>query len=251
MALNYSEKIQNEHRLALIPARSGSKRIPDKNIKPIGGLPLLAYSIIAAINSKLFDEIIVSTDSEKYAELATRYGANVPYIRSENLSSDSASSFDVVLEAIDYFKSVGKVFDSTTLLQPTSPLRTAEDICMAMDIYNKRNANSVVSVCETKYNPDWINPISADGNLKSFSRSQSKTNSCGPFYCVNGAIYIIRNSFLKTTKDIYFNNSFAYFMDSSKSVDIDTLNDWDYAEYLISSCRFSRSADGNNQYDNK
>lgn len=115
--------------IAVITARSGSKALVDKNIKLLAGKPLLAYTIEAAKESGCFDTIMVSTDSEKYAVIARDYGAQVPFLRSEATSSDTAGSWDVVREVICQYKELGEVFDSVCLLQPTSPLRTAEDIC--------------------------------------------------------------------------------------------------------------------------
>ena len=114
--------------IAIIPARSGSKGLPDKNIKELNRRPLIAYSIEAALNSGCFDTVMVSTDSEKYAEISRYYGAEVPFLRSEQTSSDSASSWDTVLEVLDRYESLGKTFDTFCLLQPTSPMRTADDI---------------------------------------------------------------------------------------------------------------------------
>ena len=114
--------------IAIILARSGSKGLNDKNIKLMDGKPLIAYSIEAAKNSDLFDVVHVSTDSQKYADIAVEYGADEPFLRSEEMSSDTADSRDAVLEALRQYKEIGKEFDIVTLLQPTSTIRTGEDI---------------------------------------------------------------------------------------------------------------------------
>ena len=119
--------------LAIIPARSGSKGLVDKNIKLLDGKPLIAYSIEAALQSGVFDMVMVSTDSEKYAEIAWNYGAQVPFLRSAETSSDTASSWDAVAEVIENYRKLGTVFDTFMLLQPTSPLRTAQNIREAYD----------------------------------------------------------------------------------------------------------------------
>ena len=142
--------------LAIIPARSGSKGLPDKNIKPLLGKPLMAYSIEAAIASGVFDEVMVSTDSEKYAEIAKSWGANVPFLRSKVTASDTASSWDMADEVLNNYRDkFGLTFDTFCLLQPTSPLRTAENIRAAYYLYSQKAKFAVVSVCETEHFPLW------------------------------------------------------------------------------------------------
>lgn len=114
--------------IAIIPARSGSKGLKDKNIKLLNGVPLLAYTIKAAVESNMFNEIFVSTDSEVYAQIAREWGANVPFLRSAELSGDEVSAWDVVRDSIKRYEGLGKKFDTVALLQPTSPLRTSKDI---------------------------------------------------------------------------------------------------------------------------
>lgn len=120
--------------IALIPARSGSKGLKDKNIRKLNGKPLIVHSINAAIESKIFDEIMVSTDSELYADIAKDSGASVPFLRSQEQSSDSAGSWGVVKEVLQNYKKLGKTFSTVCLLQPTSPLRRADDIIEAYQI---------------------------------------------------------------------------------------------------------------------
>ena len=114
--------------IAIITARSGSKGLPHKNIKLLNGKPLMAWSIEAALKSGMFDTVIVSTDSEEYARIAREYGAEVPFLRSEATSGDNANSWDTVAEVLDNYRKLGREFDTFMLLQPTSPLRSAEDI---------------------------------------------------------------------------------------------------------------------------
>ena len=120
--------------IAIIPARSGSKGLPDKNIKPLNGKPLLAYSIEAALASGMFDTVHVSTDSERYAGIARQYGADEPFLRSAETSSDTASSEDAIREVLRRYEEMGQRFDAFMLLQPTSPLRTADDIRAAFGV---------------------------------------------------------------------------------------------------------------------
>ena len=120
--------------LAIIPARSGSKGVIDKNIRELNGKPLMEYSIEVAMKSKCFDEVMVSTDSEKYADIARRCGAKVPFLRSTENSSEWATSWGVVREVLNRYREQGILFEMVTLLQPTSPLRTANDIIKRMQV---------------------------------------------------------------------------------------------------------------------
>ena len=139
--------------IAIITARSGSKGLPNKNILPLDGKPLIAHTIIAAKESGMFDTVMVSTDSEEYAAIAREWGAEVPFLRSEENSSDKAGSWAVVREVLDEYKKRGEEFDTLTLLQPTSPLRNAEDIRNAYKLMEEKGAHSVVSVSEALVSP--------------------------------------------------------------------------------------------------
>ena len=141
--------------IAIIPARSGSKGVKDKNIRCLCGKPLMAYTIEAALKSGEFDEVMVSTDSEKYADIAKRYGANVPFLRSNATATDKASSWDTVREVLSGYNKSGKNFDTFCLLQPTSPLRNSQDIKNAFSIYREKASFAVVSVCEAEHSPLW------------------------------------------------------------------------------------------------
>ena len=141
--------------LAIIPARSGSKGLPDKNIKNLCGKPLIAHTIAAANDSGCFDEVMVSTDSEKYAGIARQWGASVPFLRSEATSTDQASSWDMVEEVLCNYEKAGRYFDTFCLLQPTSPLRTSEDIRGAYRLFEDKASFAVVSVCEAEHSPLW------------------------------------------------------------------------------------------------
>ncbi len=222
--------------LAIIPARSGSKGLIDKNIKLLNNKPLLAYSIDAALNSGMFDEIMVSTDSEEYAEIARYCGAKVPFMRSNDLASDITSSWDVVKDIIGKYKMLGKEFDTVALLQPTSPLRTSDDIVTGYDVMVDKNANLVVSVCEMDHSPLWANTLPEDFSMDNFIKpevSKLPRQNIPTYYRINGALYIIKVEYLLNTTDIYAERSFATVMNKAKSVDIDSLEDFEIAEYLI------------------
>ncbi len=221
--------------LAIIPARSGSKGLKDKNIKLLNGKPLIAYSIEAADQSGIYSHILVSTDSEMYGEIAIKYGAEVPFYRSEENASDVASSWDVVKEVLRKYMEMGVEFDTFTLLQPTSPLRKTEDILNAYQIFKEKNATAVVSVCEMEHSPLWSNTLPEDNSLSGFLKSESnkQRQKLETFYRINGAIYMAKvKEFLKDT-NLYRDNCYAYKMSSERSIDIDTELDFKIAETII------------------
>lgn len=154
--------------LAIIPARSGSKGLKDKNIKLLNGKPLIAYSIEAAKKSGIYSHILVSTNSERYGKIAIKYGAEVPFYRSEENASDVASSWDVVKEVLKKYQEMGIEFDTFTLLQPTSPLRKYEDIKKAYELFKEKEAIAVVSVCEMEHSPLWSNTLPENNSLSGF-----------------------------------------------------------------------------------
>lgn len=221
--------------IAIIPARSGSKGLPDKNIKELCGKPLMAYSIEAAIESKCFDEVFVSTDSHKYAEMAKRYGANASFLRSKETSSDTAGSWDVVREVLAEFGKRGKVFDKIMLLQPTSPLRTAEDIVNSFALMDNKGANAILGVTETEHSPIWCNVLPEDGCMDDFINEKYAglpRQLLPTFYQLNGAIYLVKIEEIK--KEVMFRDKcFAYVMPRERAVDIDSILDFKYAEAVL------------------
>lgn len=222
--------------IAIIPARSGSKGLKDKNIKILNGKPLLAYSIEAAIDSKMFSAIYVSTDSQVYADIAMKHGADVPFLRPKELATDTASSWDVVVDALLRYNELGKSFTTVTLLQPTSPLRSADDIIRGYRLLEEKNANSVVAVCETDHSPLWCNVLPENHSMSNFINkaiSNLPRQQLQQFYRINGALYIVKASVLNSNADIYENNCYAYIMPKYRSIDIDSLLDFAFAETII------------------
>ncbi len=221
--------------IAIIPARSGSKGIKDKNIKILAGKPLLAYSIEAAKESGVFEEIMVSTDSESYAEIARFYGANIPFLRSAKTASDTASSWDMVEEVLARYREVGQTFDTFCLLQPTSPLRTAKDIVDAYALFNEKAEFSVVSVCEAEHSPLWCGRLPENLEFVDFIQpeNEKQRQASGKFYRLNGAIYIVDVKRFGKDRFLYQKGSYAYIMSQERSVDIDTEIDFKIAEILM------------------
>lgn len=221
--------------IAIITARSGSKGLPNKNILPLDGKPLIAHTIIAAKESGMFDTVMVSTDSEEYAAIAREWGAEVPFLRSEENSSDKAGSWDVVREVLDEYRKRGEEFDTFTLLQPTSPLRSAEDIKNAYKLMEEKGAHSVVSMSEALVSPMLCFPIKEDlcmGGLANPNNNKRRQDH-PTYYNLNGALYIVRTDSLPDDNFIYTDTCYVYIMPEERSVDIDTALDFMLVETVI------------------
>ncbi|MCR5149594.1 MAG: acylneuraminate cytidylyltransferase family protein [Clostridiales bacterium] len=221
--------------IAIIPARSGSKGIKDKNIKDLCGKPLMAYTVEAALESGCFEEVMVSTDSEKYAGIARQYGASVPFLRSSETASDTASSWDMIDEVLAKHKKRNRFFDTFCLLQPTSPLRTSGDIKEAYKLYHEKASFAVVSVCEAEHSPLWCGHLPDSGEFVDFIDEQSikQRQTAGKFYRLNGALYIANIEKYKTDRFLYQRGSYAYIMAPENSVDIDTDLDFKLAQVIM------------------
>lgn len=221
--------------LAVILARSGSKGLKDKNIKELKGKPLMAYTIEAAVASGKYDTVHVSTDSERYAQIGRDFGADVPFLRSADLAGDHASSWDALRAVVKEYEKRGKNFDTVTLLQPTSPLRDADDINGAFELLEEKQADSVVSVCEVDHSPLFCNvlddSLSMDGFLD--MTKVGRRQDLSTYYRINGAIYIQKTKLLMDKVSIYGEKSYAYIMDKRKSIDIDDEYDFMIAERLM------------------
>lgn len=222
--------------LALIPARSGSKGIKNKNIKLLNGLPLMAYSIKAALKSGVFSDVMVSTDSGDYAAIACKWGAEVPFLRSLKTSEDSSATMDAVLEVLDEYQKLGRKFDTVCILQPTSPLRDENDIRGAYRMFTDLGADAITSVCKVDHTPLWDMTLGPDLSLKEFRRNDKKVprQLLDQYYRLNGAIYIRKIEYLQDCIKILEDEEYAYIMDRNKSVDIDTPDDFAYAQFMMS-----------------
>lgn len=221
--------------LVVIPARGGSKGLPGKNIKPLNGKPLIAYTIEAALELFPKELVCVSTDSEEIAACSRSCGANIPFMRPTDLASDTASSREVLLHALSHYENKGQYFDVVILLQPTSPFRNAGDIEKAVNLYEEA-LDMVVSVKEAKANPYFVlMEEDAQGFLyKSKQASFTRRQDCPSVYQINGAVYVINVSGLKAQAMADFTKVKKMVMDERSSHDIDNLYDWQIAECLIS-----------------
>lgn len=221
--------------IAIIPARSGSKGLRNKNIREFNGKPLMAYTIEAALKSKMFRDVVVSTDSLEYKRIAESYGADVPFLRNEELSTDSASTIDVVEDLLSKMHESGKDYEAFMILQPTSPLRDENHIIEAVKLFNNKNADSVVSMCECEHSPLLTKQLDETRSLDGFLNDLDKyrRQDFNKFYRLNGAIYLLNVEYFLKYKNFYKENSYAFIMEKSKSIDIDDINDFKYAEFLI------------------
>ena len=198
----------------------------------MNGTPLIGHTIRAAQNCALIDKIIVSTDSAEIADIALSSGAEVD-MRSEELSSDTATTIDVLKELLKRLDE----FDVCVTLQPTSPLRLIDDIKGSLELFKRMNADSVVSVCKAEHPPQWINTIGSNGEMDGFLDDSIKTKrsqDLGDYYRLNGSIYCNAVSILlESNSPLSISNCYAYVMPSKRSVDIDTLEDFELAEYYM------------------
>lgn len=231
--------INNKKVLAIIPARGGTKRLPRKNILDLAGKPLIAWSIEAALGSKYIDSVIVSTDDTEIAKISIEYGAEVPFIRPNELATDESSSVSVVLHAINMLKEKREEYEYTLLLQPTSPLRTTENIDKSIELLSSSYSDALVSVCEVEHNPLWSNTLPQDDDFSNFldhSIMNKRSQDMKQYYRLNGAIYLCLNKRLFEEKTFFIKDKIiAYKMSQEESVDIDNKVDFCLASCLISS----------------
>jgi CMP-N,N'-diacetyllegionaminic acid synthase len=221
--------------LVVIPARGGSKGVPNKNIKLLNGKPLISYTIDAA--KKVFEKehVLISTDSVKIKNEVENCGVIIPFLRPAFLATDKATTYDVLLNALEYYESKNEIIERLVLLQPTSPFRTEKHIKEALKLYDN-SIDMVVSVNESKSNPYYnLFEENKSGYLikskknKTFTRRQD----CPKVWEYNGAIYVINVASLKQKQLFAFKKIRKYEMDDISSHDIDTQLDWIIAEQIV------------------
>ena len=220
--------------LVVIPARGGSKGVPGKNIKPLGGKPLIYYTLEAAREVFPDEQILVSTDSEEIKTCVEKTGLKVPFLRPAALASDTADTHEVLLHALEFAESQGSRPEVLILLQATTPFRTAAHIREALELFDEET-EMVVSVKETKSNPYYVlREENQEGWLvKSKEGNFARRQDCPKVYEVNGGIYIMRVSTLKTMPPSQFQKIRKYVMDEVSSHDIDSILDWEVGEVIV------------------
>lgn len=224
--------------LGIIPARGGSKGVPNKNVKYLNGKPLIAYTAEVALKSKLLSKVIVSTDDEKIAEVSRALGLDVPFMRPPNLAEDASPTLPVVKHALEFFKNKGESFDAVCLLQVTSPMRTLDllEQCLLKFISNKHDSLISVIKVEDHFNPHWMFKENNEGGLfvatgekKIIPRRQELPNA---FYR-DGSVYITKSNVIVNEGSLY-GDSVGFVVNEAKiNVNIDTLEDWKSAEIIF------------------
>ncbi len=234
--------------LAVITARGGSKGLPGKNIRPLGGKPLIAYTIEAALGSGLITKTIVSTDDPKIAAVSKEFGADAPFLRPADLAKDTTPSLPVVRHAVEFMENAeGKRFDFIILLQPTSPFRSADDIDGALEKLIKTGADSVISMCRVEdMHPMKLKKIENDRILPYMAEEPEgiRRQDLPPVYMRNGAIYAVRRGVLMERSTLYGGDSRPYIMPQEASVNIDSPLDFAVAEALLNSKKPKGSKEG-------
>jgi CMP-N,N'-diacetyllegionaminic acid synthase len=223
--------------IAIIPARGGSKGLPGKNIRDLAGKPLICHTVKAALDSNLISRVIVSTDDEAIASAAIECGAEVPFKRPKELANDESMVMDAYLYTIDRISaSSGKKIDSFIALLPTAPLRIAKDIDNAIEIFNEKEADSVISITEAQVPVEWYRKIDHKGVLMDYFSNVSAIKNRQNFnqsYIPNGAIYVFSTERLRETRQYYMDKTYPYMMPRDRSADIDELLDFEWAEFLL------------------
>lgn len=222
--------------LCIIPARGGSKGLPGKNIKELSGKPLIAYSIEQAKGAKYVDRIIVSTENREIADIARRYGAEVPFMRPRKLATDDCSIIDVLLHAMDWMENKEKCkFDILALLHATAPLRTSEDIDNSIKLLVDKKADNVFSVSDAYRNP-YFNMVEMreGGTAGLVKKGQFNTRQAAPkVFDMNASIYVWWKDVLRKKKSVFLKKSHVYVMPRERSVDIDDNVDFKIAEMFL------------------
>ncbi len=220
--------------IAIIPARKGSKRLPEKNSKLLGGKPLAKWTIDCALKSQVFDDIIFSTDDKKLSEMAISSGCIVPGLRDESLAGDTS---DLVSVCLDASEKVGlSSSDVIILLQPTSPFRKPETIRQAVHMIEDEEVGSVIGFSKTKISPEWLHIIDPKGHINSIVKDSKFKNqkSLSDYYTPNGLIYAMRVSTLIHVNSFYTQKTIPLICsDPIESIDIDEPSDWDFAQYCL------------------
>ncbi len=222
--------------LTIIPARKGSRRVPNKNIRPLAGVPLIEWTFKACASLDINQDVFVSTNCEKIQESARSFGLLCPELRPEELAQDLTSTADVVHYIIRYCqKNLNCIYENILLLQPTSPLRSSRDIKEAISLFTQKSADAIQSYTPAECPPMWINTIEASLQTDDFIPQNFKnirSQDLGQFYRINGAIYIIKASIFLEKSSFLVPNSFAYIMPRSRSIDIDDEYDFIVADLM-------------------
>ena len=220
--------------IAIVPARGGSKGLPGKNIKLLKGKPLIAFTIEAALKSNYISRVYISTDDQGIYDTALEYGAKACFLRPSHLAEDDSLAVDNYIYTLDRLNSeFGEKVEDFVVLQPTSPLRTSEDIDNAIELFKEKDADSVISYTVEQHPISWHKYLDeSNGLIDIFKENIKNRQEYEVSYYPNGAVFVFTYELIKR-KQYYSDSSYAYVMPRNRSVDIDTIEDFDYAEFLI------------------
>jgi CMP-N-acetylneuraminic acid synthetase len=224
--------------LFVVAARGGSKGVPRKNIKVVGSLPLLAYKVIAAQKTNVDKRIILSTDDEEIAEIGRKYGAEIPYMRPGILATDSASSIDVVENVMTWVKENDKeAYDYVCLLEPSSPFASYIDLNNALNLIERKGADTLLSVKEVEVSKVFIHSLDSNGKLSKFYHaikglSGVRRQDQEKEYTMNGCMYIARWDYFEKNRNFHSENSLPYIMPEEASIEIDSMFNYEMACFL-------------------
>ena len=218
-------------KVAIITARGGSKRIPRKNIKEFCGKPILAYSIQAALEAGVFDTVMVSTDDEEIAEIAKKYGAEVPFYRSEKTANDYATTADVILEVIEEYEKLGQFFDMVCCIYPTAPFLTADKLKDAVQKLENSDADTLIPVVTFSYPVQRALVIREEKLVFEYPEFlDSRSQDLEPHYHDVGQFYVLKTEAFKKSRKIMVGNILPFEISEMEVQDIDNQTDWEIAE---------------------
>ena len=222
--------------LGIVPARGGSKGLPGKNIRPLNGKPLIGHTIDAAKASKYINKLVLTTDDDDIARVSSQFGIEIPFMRPSELATDTSRAIDTYIYTLKRLKDEFNYEpDMVVILQPTSPLRTTEDIDSAIQKFIENKADSVMSMCELEHPIERARVIREDGRIENYLRQKIVVKNRAEYFQVfapNGVVFVLKPEMIYK-KDFYSENTFAYVMPKDRSVDIDILIDFEIAEFLL------------------
>ena len=223
--------------VGIVPARGGSKGIPHKNIRPLGGKPLIAWTAEAARGAARLTHTILSTDADEIAEAGRQAGLDVPFLRPAELATDTTPTLPVVQHAVRWLEARGERYDAVCLLQPTSPLRSARDIDACIELLDRSGADAAVSIARVpvEYNPHWVYFADASGDLRIATGEPDpipRRQDLPPAFHRDGSIFVTRRDVLMDRDSLYGTRLVGY-ESTSASLDLDTLEDWEEAEAIL------------------
>lgn len=221
--------------LGLVPARGGSKGVPRKNVRPLQGKPLLRYTAEAALAAQRLSHVALTTDDEEIAEVGRMSGINVPFMRPAELAQDGTPMLPVVQHALGWYEARGLRFDAVCLLQPTNPLRTADDIDRCIDLLDQSGADAVVSILAVpaEHNPHWVYFQNEDGSLQLSTGEPApiaRRQDLPPAFHREGSVYVTRRDIVMESNSLYGSRVVGHLMNPEHSINIDDLDDWHRAE---------------------